>query len=97
MFHVECPICKGLLRIDPRTKRVVSHQTAEESAQEKGDRFDSIMQNLAKSRSEQESRLEAAKRREVERKKHLDNQFDEARQRAREDPDGGKPMGPVWD
>ena len=97
MFRVKCPMCGGVLTVDPRTRKVVAHQTAEESQQTSDERFDAIVKGLERSKAEQQSRLEAAKTREAKREKQLDQLFEDARAKARENPDEGKPMGPIWD
>ena len=97
MFRVKCPMCSGVLTVDPRTRQVVAHQTAEEAQQTSDERFDAIVKGLERSKAEQESRLEAAKAREAGRKKQLDRIFKDAQQKAKENPDEDRPMGPIWD
>ena len=97
MFRVKCPICKGLLTIDPRTRKVVSHRSVEEAGQNSEQRFESIVKNLEKSKAGRAERMEAAKAREAGRKEQLDDLFDKASQKAKENPDEGRPLGPVWD
>jgi len=97
MFKVKCPICDGILMIDPRTRKVVFHQAKDEADQGSDAHFESIVSKLQKAKSEQEQRLETAKAREKERKEHIDRLFSDARTKAREDPDPQKHIGPVWD
>jgi len=96
MFRVKCPICKGLLVIDTRTRKVVGHTSAEDLGKGADERFDSIVQGMEKAKSGQEEKLRAAKAREAERAKHLDDLFHKAREKAK-DADPDKPVGPVWD
>ena len=97
MFRVKCPICKGLLTIDTRTRKVVGHTSVEDAGKSSDERFESVAESIRKSKSEQESRLEAAKERELTREKHLDDLFKKARRKAEDAGDDGKPVGPVWD
>ena len=96
MFRAKCPICGGLLTVDPRTRKIVSHLTKEQVAQEPAERLDSLVEKVQKSKAEQESKLEAAKQREAQRKKHLDDLFRSAQNKARESDGEDKPPGPVW-
>jgi len=96
MFRVTCPICKGLLTIDTRTRKVVGHTSAEDLEKGPGERFDSILHGIEKTKSEQEEKLRAAKVREAERGKHLEDLFKKAREKAK-DADPDKPVGPIWD
>lgn len=97
MFRVKCPICKGILTIDTRTRKVVGHTSAEDAQKSSEERFESIADSLRKAKNEQASRLEAAKEREAAREAHLDNLFKKAREKAEEAGDDGRPLGPVWD
>jgi len=97
MFRVKCPICKGLLTIDTRTRKVVGHTTLADADKSSEERFESIAGDLRKAKAEQEQRLQAAKEREAARQKHLDDLFDEARKKAKDSGDDGKPVGPIWD
>jgi len=96
MFRVKCPVCGGVLMIDPRTRKVVSHLTAEQAAQKPAERLESLMEKVKKSKAEQESRLEEAKRREAEREKRLDALFREAQEKAAESGENAGPTGPAW-
>ena len=96
MFRVKCPACGGILMIDARTRKVVSHLTQAQSAQKPAERLESLMDKVKQDKAGQESKLEAAKRREAERDQRLEALFEEA-QRKVEDPDGDdRPSGPVW-
>jgi len=97
MFRVKCPICDGMLTIDPRTHKVTFHQTRDEAEEGADAHFESVVSELEKAKSAREQRLEAAKAREKERKDHVDKLFSEAQKKAREDPDPQKHIGPVWD
>lgn len=96
MFRVKCPICSGVLTIDTRTRKVVSHISKEMSEQSHGERFEAIVDKVQKAKAEQEARLQEAKKREAERAEHLDDLFKKAQEKAREGGDD-KPLGPVWD
>ena len=95
MFRVKCPVCKGVLTIDPRSRKVVSHLTAEQAAQKPAERFESLVDRVREAKAGQESRLDEARRREAERGKHLESLFDEARKKAEESEDD-TPRGPAW-
>ena len=97
MLHVKCPMCNGLLTINPKTRRVIRHVSAADLEKSAVDRFDTIRENIEKSRSEQAQRLEEAKAREAARQKRLDDLFAQAKDKARENPDEGRPLGPIWD
>jgi len=97
MFRVKCPCCDALLTIDPRTRKVVGHLIQEDAKKSPEERMGSIVDHLKKVDAERGERMEAAKRREAERKKHLEGLFDDARKKAEEADDDGKPVGPVWD
>ena len=97
MFRVKCPICDGILTIDPRTRKVTYHQTSDAAEEGLDAHFESVMGKLEKAKSAREQRLEAAKAREKERKHHVDKLFSEAQRKARENPDPQKHVGPVWD
>lgn len=96
MFRVKCPICKGILTIDTRTRKVVSHLSKEMAEQSGDERFESIVGKIQKAKSEQDARLQAAKQREAERKKRLNDLFKKAQDNARDGGDEKRP-GPVWD
>ncbi len=95
MFRVKCPVCNGILTIDPRTRKVVSHLTAEQAAQKPDERFESLVDKVREAKAGQETRLNEARKRELERAKHLDSLFDEARKKASESDDDA-PRGPAW-
>ena len=96
MFRAKCPICGGVLTIDPRTKKIVSHLTREQADQKPAERLESLIEKVEKSKAGQESRLEAAKAREAQRKKHLEELFRGAQEKAKEAEDQDKPLGPAW-
>jgi uncharacterized Zn finger protein (UPF0148 family) len=96
MFRTKCPLCGGTLTIDERLRRVVSHVSKEESAKKPEERLESVMEKIEREKSQQDSKLEEAKRRESERKRHVEDLFKKAQDKAKEDPEGGKPVGPVW-
>ncbi len=97
MFRVKCPICDGMLTIDSRSRKVTFHQAKDEAEQGAEAHFESIASKLQKAKSERQQRLEAAKMRETKRKAHVAKLFSEARNKARENPDSQKHIGPVWD
>ncbi len=96
MFRAKCPICSGVLTIDPRTKKIVSHLTREQADQKPAERLESLMEKVQKSKAGQDSKLEAAKAREAQRKEHLDDLFQDAQEKAKEAEDQDKPLGPAW-
>ena len=96
MFRVKCPMCGGVLNVDERTRKVVGHMTAEEAARTPDEQFESIVDGIQKAKSEQEAKLEAARRREAQRKQHVDELFKKAQEKAKESPDE-QPRGKVWD
>lgn len=96
MFRVKCPICHGVLTIDTRTRRVVSHLTREQADEKPAARLDSLMEKVKKAKSEQESKLEAAKQREAGRKGRLEDLFKDAQKKAADSDEPDKPRGPVW-
>ena len=96
MFRVRCPVCGGVLMIDARTRKVVSHLTQEQSGQKPVERLESLMDKVKQSKAGQESKLKAAMQREAERDNRLDALFDEAQEKAKESGDDDKPPGPVW-
>jgi len=96
MFRVRCPMCHGELSIDPRTRAVVSHRTPEQMQQAPSEQMESLLDKVRKSKAEQESKLEAARERESKRKEHVEDLFRRAQEKAREEGDDGKPVGPVW-
>ena len=96
MFRVKCPICEGILTIDPRTRKVVSHLSAEQAAQKPDELLESLMDKVKEAKATQDDRLEAAKQRELERAKRLESLFDEAQQKASEAGEDDRPAGPVW-
>jgi hypothetical protein len=95
MFRVKCPACNGVLTIDPRSRKVVSHLTREQADQAPSERLEDLMDRVKQSKSGQESRLEEAKQREADRKNHLDSLFDDAQKKAKES-DDENPLGPTW-
>ena len=96
MFRAKCPICGGVLTIDPRTKKIVSHLTREQADQKPAERLESLVEKVQQSKAGQDARLEAAKAREAQRKKHLDELFQDAQEKAKEAEDEDKPLGPAW-
>jgi hypothetical protein len=97
MFRVKCPICHGTLTIDERLRRVIGHTTEQDAEKKPEERFESAIGKVEKAKSEQELRLEEARRRESDRQKRLEDLFKKAQDKARDDPDAEKPRGPVWD
>ena len=51
MFRAKCPICGGVLTIDPRTKKIVSHLTREQADQKPAERLESLMEKVQKSKA----------------------------------------------
>jgi len=96
MFRVICPVCHGELTVDPRTRRVVSHRTREEREQRGDEKWESVVGRVAKAKAEREAKLEEARRREAERQRRVEELFKKAQDKAREDGDGARPLGPVW-
>ena len=96
MFRAKCPVCGGLLTIDPRTRKIVSHLTKEQAAEKPAERLEALLEKVQKSKSEQDSRLEAAKKREGGRKQRLEELFRDAQEKAKDPEDEGKPSGPAW-
>ena len=97
MFRVKCPICGGTLAIDERTRRVTDHVTQEDASRTAEERFGAVVDKVQKARSEQETRLQEAQERELHRKKHVEELFKKAQQKAKDEPDADKPRGPIWD
>ncbi len=97
MFRVKCPLCGGTLTIDERLRKVVSHLSQEEAVRKPEERLEAALDRVEKARSGQDAKLEEAKRRESERKRRVEELFQKAQDKAKEDPEGGKPRGPVWD
>lgn len=97
MFRVKCPVCGGMLAIDERTRKVIDHTTQEDSQRSAEERFGAVVDKVSKAKSEQEARLQEAQERELHRKKHVEDLFKQAQQKAKDDPDADKPHGPVWD
>lgn len=83
MFRVKCPACGGVLMIDARTRKVVSHLTQEQSGQKPVERMESLMDKVKQSKAGQESKLKAAMQRESERENRLDALFEEAQEKAK--------------
>ena len=96
MFRVKCPLCNGILTIDERHRKVVGHTTEEEIAQKPEQKLESLLDKVQKSKSDQDSRLDAAKAREAERQKHIEELFKKAQEKSKEADDADKPRGPVW-
>jgi len=96
MFRVKCPMCGGTLTIDERLRRVISHVSKDDAAKKPEEKLESVIERIEKEKSQQDSKLEEAKRREAERKRHVEDLFKKAQDKAKEDPEGGKPVGPVW-
>lgn len=96
MFRVKCPQCGGLLTIDERLRKVISHTTTEEAQQRPEQRIESILEKVQKAKSEQDARLDAAKAREAQRQKHIEELFKKAKEKSREEDDDAKPHGPAW-
>ena len=97
MFRVKCPCCGGILTVDERLRKVISHTTHEDAQKDVGEKFEEIVGKIEKAKSQQDARLDEAKRREADRAKHLDDLFKKAKDKAKDDPDEGKPRGPIWD
>lgn len=97
MFRVKCPVCGGMLAIDERTRKVIDHVTQEDAQRTAEERFGAVVDKVQKAKSEQETRLKEAQERELHRKKHVEDLFQKAQQKAKDDPDVDKPRGPVWD
>jgi Zn-finger nucleic acid-binding protein len=89
-FEVACPICRGLLKIDPETQAVIAHTAAAVPKT-----FED-MEAAARAMREQDSRRESIFKQSVEAQKHasdlLEKKFQEAVRKAKETPDTGKPI-----
>jgi ribosomal protein L9 len=83
--------------IDERQRRVVDHIVPGQPEQKSEEKLGSILHNIEKSKSEQESKLAAAKERESQRKQRLDELFKKAQEKTKEAGEDDKPHGPVWD
>jgi Zn-finger nucleic acid-binding protein len=89
-FEVACPICRGVLKIDPETRAVIAHTAAAVPKT-----FED-MEAAARAMREQDSRRESIFKQSVEAQKHasdlLEKKFQEAVRKAKETPDTGKPI-----
>ena len=89
-FDVTCPDCGGVLRIDPETRAVVSHTPAPRK------RMFEDFETAAKAMREQDERKESIFRQAVDAEKNKDDlmakRFAEAVRKAKEIPDGEKPL-----
>ena len=97
MFRVRCPICGGQLTVDARSRKVTDHMTRAEAERSADEQFESILDNVQKSKATQEARLDAAKKREAKRKKHVEELSKKAQEQASESDQTRPPPGPVWD
>ena len=97
MFKVTCPICKGALEIDERTREIVGHKTKEIAAQTGDERLQSVVEKIEKAKVERETALERGKAREAEHGRRIEKLFKKAQDKAKEAPEEEPPKGPVWD
>jgi hypothetical protein len=89
MFDVECPCCKGILRIDPETRAVIAH-----TVHEKPPPIEDLAAEVAKLKGEGARREEVFRKQFEAEKSHgkvLEKKFDELFKRAKESPDVGPP------
>lgn len=97
-FEINCPECRGWILIDLETGEILRHGKQKESRKKKVDpkKFDQAMDRL-KQRAESGDETFSDAVRGVERqKKKLNEAFEEAKQRARENPDD-RPTNPFDD
>lgn len=90
LFEVACPDCGATLKIDPKTRSVISHTPAPRK------RTFEDLETAARAMREQEQRKESLFRQSVDAEKNrndvLEKKFAEALKRAKETPDAGKPL-----
>lgn len=89
MFEVKCPCCTAVLRVDPETRAVISHQ-----APEKPRTVEDFTEAVARVKGEAARREEAFQKSvEAEKvsKQVLEKKFDELLKKARENPDAAPP------
>jgi hypothetical protein len=90
MFDVECPCCQAVLTIDPETRAVIAH-----TVPEKPKPIEDLAAEVAKLKGEGARRDEVFRKQFEAEKTHgrvLEKKFDELFKRAKEEPEGPRPM-----
>jgi len=85
LFEVQCPCCEATLKIDPRTRAVISHVE-----KEKPRPIEDLGKAVAKLKGESARRDQLFRKQLAEQKTHqdvLDRKFDELLKQAKENPD----------
>ena len=83
LLNVQCPCCDAMLRVDPETRAVISHQAAE-----KPRAIEDFSAAVALQKGEADRRAEAFRKSVAEHKVHgqvLDKKFDELLKQAKDD------------
>jgi hypothetical protein len=92
-LHVRCPDCESELLVDAETGEVLSHRAPKQPLAG-GKDFDSLMRGLDEGKARAEAVFEQEKAAMKDRQRLLDEKFDEALRRAREEPDDTPPKRP---
>lgn len=89
-FEIRCPCCKATLRVDPELRAVISHEAARSPAAvtDLADAARALREKESR-RDEQFQKSVAAQR---ERGKLLERKFEEAFEKAKQDPTPTKPI-----
>ena len=99
-FEIICPECEGWIVIDLETGEVLRHGKKKESRQKKKKvdpkKFDEAMDRLKKRETGGDETFSDAVRQVENQKQKLENAFEEAKKRAKENPDD-RPTNPFDD
>ena len=90
LFEVTCPCCEAMLKIDPVTQAVISHQE-----KVKPRAIEDLSAAASRLKAEAERREQAYRKSVEEQKSHqqvLARKFDELLKQAKENPDAPRPL-----
>ena len=97
-FEIDCPECRGWIRLDLETGQVLDHGRAGESreSESKPKQLDEAFERVRKRQEQGEETFRAAVRQVESHSKKLDQAFEAARKKAEENP-AERPHNPLDD
>ncbi|MCC6536972.1 MAG: hypothetical protein IT162_05450 [Bryobacterales bacterium] len=95
LWEVECPCCDAILRIDPETRAVITHQAKEKPAPVED--LAAAVRRLKEEEAQRGDKFQKHVDDQRNRQAVLNKKFDELFKQAHEDPESLQPKPKVWD
>ncbi|HNW43014.1 MAG TPA: hypothetical protein PKI19_00815 [Elusimicrobiales bacterium] len=93
-FLVDCPCCKTQLEVDGKTGKVLRHW-AKSQLKEGGDPMQEAFKKMKEDKSRLDSYFSNAGKTMEEKKKELENKFEQEKKRIKDSGDTSRPINPM--